>query len=224
MSFTINNLFQISQALEVSRFNDYIIPFTFSQGSLVISIFNSSNINQVYQGSIIPFSVIGNDQHLHYSFNDIYVGNQALNIKKIEENYQLKFRPNRNGLYFIRIDELEIESNNDGSLEVNLQDLKEAVNDVIKITSINSINREIFDNEIILFNSNNNRRGFVIRNTGNQRIWIKLGTGVTRNNYHYTINDNESLEFSLPYTGIVTGICRRNRTSTIEGIEFINGG
>ena len=94
----------------------------------------------------------------------------------------------------------------------------------ITVIAIDIDELSVSDNETLILQSSDIRRGFVIRNTGGQRIWIKLGTGVTRNNYHYTINDNESLEFSLPYTGIVTGICRRNRTSTIEGIEFINGG
>ena len=107
-----------------------------------------------------------------------------------------------------------------------------SVNDIVScntsnnnsVTSNDIQEIQISDIETVILQPSDIRHSFLIRNTGNQRIWIKLGTGVTRNNYHYSINDNESLELNVPYGGIVTGICRNNRTSTIEGIEFINGG
>jgi hypothetical protein len=105
--FTVNRIFEVSQALEISYFNSFSIPYTFNinQRQLIITVHNSSNINQVNQGVIIPFSNYGISGELEYFQKTIYTGNQLLQINPIDD-FKLKFRPYRNGEYFITIDEV----------------------------------------------------------------------------------------------------------------------
>ena len=88
------------------------------------------------------------------------------------------------------------------------------------VTSVNPISVNVDDTETIILNANGNRKGFQIINNGN-RCWLKLGSGVTRNDFHYDLRSGDKLDLLLSYTGIVTGICRNNRDTNITGIEFI---
>lgn len=115
MMIETNRLFETTKGLLINYFQDYIIPYSFSQtqNNLIVSIFNTSNLNQIFQGYLMPFSEYSTNGKLEYFCKSINVGNQLVSINPIDD-FKLKFRPNRNGDYLITIDEiLNINNNTD---------------------------------------------------------------------------------------------------------------
>ena len=102
-----NRIFEVSQALEIDYYGSFIIPFTFSQEQrqLIVTITNASNYNQQKMGEIIPFTEYGIGGQLDYFQKSIYAGNNYLETSAIDD-YKLKFKPYKNGNYFITIDEI----------------------------------------------------------------------------------------------------------------------
>lgn len=237
-----NNLFQVNVALKINYYEDFIIPYSFNsfQKNLIVTIFNSDNINQKYQGLIIPFSEYDINGQLEYFGKEIYTGNTLLQVNTTEP-FKLKFRPNRNGLYFISIDEITSNittgysdvissiQNSINTLQSNLESYilynsnQSTIINSLQANSVNNINPvNIGSNQVTVLNTNNNRLGFFLKNIGNQTCYLKLGSNISTANYDYTLTQGAIKELTLPYTSIVTAICAANRTTTLEGYEFIS--
>jgi hypothetical protein len=209
---TTNRLFEISQAVNVALFNDFIIPFDFAQNQskLIITITNTSNYNQVRMGDIIPFSEYNINGELDYFQQTIYSGNSYLEVNAIDD-FKLKFRAYRNGNYFITIDEIIQNSQLD-----NIPTIQDIINVVRNGENLLIPPVTVTTTPTKILNANPLRRSFALRNTSNNTVFVSLDNIVNSNDYECILERNKVELFPIPYMGEIWAV-------TNTGIAIVGG-